>query len=34
MAGNRAGRPVRRAKLSREIRDIGKEAGLFLKKTI
>jgi hypothetical protein len=34
MAGNQAGRPAFRTKLSREIMDIGAEAGVFLKKAI
>jgi hypothetical protein len=34
MAGNAAGRPAFPGKLSRQIRDIGAEAGLFMKKAI
>jgi hypothetical protein len=34
MAGNRAGPAALDTKLSREIMDIGEEAGVFLKKAI
>jgi hypothetical protein len=34
MSRNRAGRLAQGTKLSREIRDIGEEAGVFMKKAI